>query len=580
MNNRFAKSRGAVTTRVVVAIVALLMLGAFATMPEVRSMLTKLFQQEVTYESASEDLDSLVNSIKWKEQLVTRRANLSGREKIDISKTLPDISKFPLVVNARAGANVVVAELFVSSEKAGTKTDGWLRDAAIAFNQSNQRLADGRSARINVRKIASGTGYQFISSGKYAPDGFSPSNHLWIQMARASGVAMEPVREKLISNTAGVVMKSEVATRMRERYGDLAIPSLLDAVVQGELVMGYTNPFSSSTGLNFLVTVLATFAEGDAQAMLSDSVISAFESFQQGVPFVALTTLQMRDSVQNDGSLDAFVMEHQTFSRTPELASGYEFVPFGIIHDNPLYAISASDPAKREAIELFARQLESPASQRQATEYGFNAGPAYTPAFSAPDGTVLIQAQKIWKHKKDAGRPIQAVFLCDISGSMRGPRIAGLKAALTDGAEFIGSENSIGLAAFSSTTTVLLPIKRFNLNHKSSFHAAVSEMDVGGNTAMYDGVAIALKMLIDAQKANPKAKPLLFVLSDGQTNRGLDFEELSTVVQGLQIPIYTIGYEANLAELSRLSALVEAASINADAGEIRYKIGALLNAQM
>jgi Ca-activated chloride channel homolog len=46
------------------------------------------------------------------------------------------------------------------------------------------------------------------------------------------------------------------------------------------------------------------------------------------------------------------------------------------------------------------------------------------------------------------------------------------------------------------------------------------------------------------------------------------------------VPIYTIGYEADFDELRRVSGLVEAATINASEGEIRYKIGSLLNAQM
>ncbi|MBC8391667.1 MAG: hypothetical protein H8E17_03740 [Deltaproteobacteria bacterium] len=52
------------------------------------------------------------------------------------------------------------------------------------------------------------------------------------------------------------------------------------------------------------------------------------------------------------------------------------------------------------------------------------------------------------------------------------------------------------------------------------------------------------------------------------------------IIEGIGIPIYTIGYEADLAVLHRLSSLVEAASINATEGKIKFKIGSLLNAQM
>ena len=42
----------------------------------------------------------------------------------------------------------------------------------------------------------------------------------------------------------------------------------------------------------------------------------------------------------------------------------------------------------------------------------------------------------------------------------------------------------------------------------------------------------------------------------------------------------TEAFAAKLDELQRVSGLVEAANINADEGEISYKIGSMLNAQM
>ena len=97
---------------------------------------------------------------------------------------------------------------------------------------------------------------------------------------------------------------------------------------------------------------------------------------------------------------------------------------------------------------------------------------------------------------------------------------------------------------------------------------------------MYDGVAVALSMLAEEQKKRPEIKPMLFVLTDGATNRGLSFDNLKGVVEGLDIPVYTIGYEADLAELKRLSALVEAASLTADQEDIAYKLSVLFNAEM
>ena len=532
----------------------------------------------MSYEDAVGELSDQLVNISWSKGIVSGVTTVA-EQATSLADTLPPITTFPLVVDVPSGGNVT-AEIFVSSEKSGTGTDGWMAEAARAFNTQNQKLKSGRGAKIEIRKIASGTGYQFIGSRKHLPDGYSPSNHLWVQMAAAQGVAMTPIRERTVRNIAGIVMKSRVAEELKASFGDVTVPNIVNAVVQRKIATGYTNPYASSTGLNFLVTVLATFAEGDEAKLLSPAVVSAFESFQIGVPFVALTTLQMRDSVRQDGSLDAFVMEYQTYVKTDELKSGYEFVPFGVLHDNPLYAVGQPGPDKLEVLELFAEFLEQDKYQRLAEDYGFNPTIQHDPPFELPGGATLIRAQKVWKEKKDAGRPIAAVFLSDVSGSMQGSRLSQLKKALTGGSGFILPTNAIGLVQFSHEVTVLLPIKPFELLHKSAFLTAVKQLETSGQTAMYDGIAVALNLLIEEKRKRPEVKPMLFVLTDGQSGSGLTFDEMSPVIRGLRIPVYTIGFEADLEELSRLSSLVEAASLKAGEGDLRYKIGALLNSQM
>ena len=535
---------------------------------------------DMTPEEAASRLSKLLTEVQWTTEPVRRRAHVQLGQSSELKDTLPEIEQFELVVNPFVARGEVAVEIFVSTEKSGTGTDGWIVESAKAFNARNFRLGGGQKARVQIRKIASGTGYQFIASGKYLPDAYSPSNHLWIAMARSHNLALQPVRERLVGNLAGIVMKVSAADKLGWSGSQVDLNVFIEAVVQGKIAMGYTNPFASSTGLNFLVTVLAHFAGGNESAMLSPEVVSAFEQFQRGVPFVAMTTLQMRDSVQNDGSLDAFVMEHQTFVNAPSLQSGYRFMPFGVRHDNPLYAVGDLSAEKLEVLEKFAAFLEQPERQKKASEYGFNSAIDHTPSFQMPSGGTLIQAQKLWKEKKDADRPIVAVFLCDVSGSMGGARINRLKNSLMGGSVFINPRNSIGLVLFSSKVTVVLPIAKFNLTQKAAFHAAVEDIRAGGRTAMYDGIAVALSLLLKEKENNPQAKPMLFVLTDGETGQGLSFKTIRPVIEGIRIPIYTIGYDANLPVLREVSSIVEAASINADQGDVEYKIGSLLNAQM
>ncbi len=542
-------------------------------------------------EKAASKLEGLMREVSWSEQLVKRRAKIQLGRKSDLAQTLPDIREFPLTVNPDRAANTVVVEIFVTTVRAWsplvpgrTRTaDGRMVEVARDFNAKNFRLKSGKIAKVQVRYIASGTAYQFIASKKYLPDAYSPVHSLWIRMATASGIKMTRIRDKMVSAVGGVVMKTPVAEKIKATYGNLDVKSIINEVVQGNLAMGYTDPFHSSTGLNFLQTILSTFADGKEQDMLSPSVISTFEKFQNGVPFVAQTTIQRRDAVMKSGSLEAFVMGYQTFLGADVLQSGFEFIPFGVRHDHPLYAVGDPGRDKMETLELLAKFAERPENLRLAKKYGWNQPlvDQYKPTVSAPSGETLIRAQKLWKEKKDAGRPIAAVFLADVSGSMSGHRIQGVRAALIAGSEFIGPENSIGMVVFENDVRVVLQIKKFNLNQKAAFHAAVQDtMDTGGGTAMYNGITVALTMLIEEKKKNPNVKPILFVLTDGKTNEGLGFSEMSAIIEGLKIPIYTIGYEAKIDELKRLSSLVEAASFNAKGGNVQNKIGALLNAQM
>jgi len=105
-------------------------------------------------------------------------------------------------------------------------------------------------------------------------------------------------------------------------------------------------------------------------------------------------------------------------------------------------------------------------------------------------------------------------------------------------------------------------------------------MTASGGTAMFDAVVVAQKMLTDAQARNPNTKLMLFVLTDGESNRGYEFRDIESVTQGLRIPVYTIGYNADIDVLQSLSDINEATTMNADTDDVIYKLQSLFNAQM
>ncbi|MDX1402418.1 MAG: hypothetical protein R3245_10885, partial [Kiloniellales bacterium] len=100
------------------------------------------FSKELTYDDALERLGRKLEDVSWREVTV-EQVQTVALEKAELEDTLPAISTFPIVVNGR-GADVE-AEIFVSTEKSGQGTDGWMTEAAQDFNRAGHRLKNGKS---------------------------------------------------------------------------------------------------------------------------------------------------------------------------------------------------------------------------------------------------------------------------------------------------------------------------------------------------------------------------------------------------------------------------------------------------
>ncbi|MDF2671222.1 MAG: von Willebrand factor [Paenibacillus sp.] len=523
---------------------------------------------------ASEDAGKRLNKL-YSDISVTTEGPIKGQIDLnpaDVAGSLPEISKFPITVENTTDSFV---EIFSSTEKSGTGVDGWLTEVATEFNKANIAV-NGKPASVKIRNIASGTATDYIKTNKYVPDAFTPSNELWGEMVNSSGIKTELISKRLVGNVPGIVIAKAKYDALVNKYGSVNVKTVTEAIANNEFSMGYTDPFASSTGLNFLVTALNTF---DSANILGDKAVQGFEKFQVNVPFIASTTIQMRDAATS-GMLDGFVLEYQTYVNAKDLKSGYVFTPFGVRHDSPLYALGDVPKEKLDIIKKFAEFVEQAKYQNMAKDKGFNSLDDYKSELAAVDGSLLSSAQKVWKEKKNGNKPIAAVFVTDVSGSMAGEPLNRLKESLLKGQKFLGRNNSIGLVSYSSDVSINLPIGKYDTNQQSMFVGSVNSLQASGNTATFDGIVVALKMLQDELALNPNSKPLIFVLSDGETNAGYSLKDIKGLIESYKVPIYTIGYNANIKALQSISSINEAASINADTDDVVYKIGNLFNVQM
>jgi len=528
-------------------------------------------QKTISEESAKSKLAKMVKDIDpWTADPIKSPVEYSEGD--DLASELPDIETCEVTAESTTD---LYAEIYASPEKAGQGTDGWLCEMAELFNSEGYKV-NGKPVSVQIRKVNSGQALDYISSDKAVPDGFAPSNMLWVDMLQARGVSTEVVSEKLAGNVAGILLSKDTHKALTEKYGSVDLKAITEATAAGEFSMGYTNPFASSAGLNFLMCTLERY---DSKDPLSEKAVEGFQKFQQNVPFVALTTMQMREAAAN-GSLDGFIMEYQSYQNDSSLSREYKFTPFGYRHDNPLVSLQSASDEKREILKLFSDYCASEGAQKSAENYGFNGLNDYKCEYPDVTGDVLLDAQKLYKENKDSAKPVICVFITDTSGSMEGESIQALKDSLVNSMKYINTDNRIGLVSYASSVTIDVPVAQFDLNQQALFKGAVENLSAQGGTATFDAICVGMDMIQQALEETPDAKPMLFVLSDGETNEGLMLDEVRDVISGLKIPVYTIGYNANLDALKEISAVNEAASIDASTEDVVYQLKNLFNANM
>lgn len=523
-----------------------------------------------SYEDAVKELEILSGSIKT-ETVENSYLDIYSDE-ISEADALADIDTFPVTVYGSGQINLEIAG---ATELTCDTPDDWLNIVARNFNKEKFNV-NGKTVSVSVRQITSGESMTYIAVGAYRPQLYIPSNSIWGKMLDASGIKTVTLSERILGNTAGILMKKDVYDSFIEKYNDPTVENVLNAAIAGDLLFAYTNPYTSSTGDNILCEMLYAFDPDDP---ISEKANEALLEYQKKSPPVAYTTAVLKNSAAK-GVINAMVMEEQAYINTPELKN-YVYFPAGVRHDHPVYAFDWTTDEEKEAAQLFIDYCLNAENQRLGSDRGFNRHEEYVSPKRNMTGTDYLNAQKIWKQSKNGGKPVIAVFVTDVSQSMNGEPLNALKESLVAASTYIGSEHYVGLVSYSSGVTINLPIRQFDATQRAYFSGEVKSLGAGGNTATYDAVLTGLQMIQDKLKEVPDARPMLFVLTDGDQNVGYTLKKTLPIVGGLQIPVYSIAYNYHdNGSLDSLSNINEATVIKAGTDDIVNQLRNLFNVEM
>lgn len=557
-------------TAVILVLAMIFMLGACSEATE---------KEPITAENAAEHMSKFKISVNYPELVKGEvpeftHDNFTGSDVFGgFMYELPDISNYALSVEGNGDVDI---EIFVPQEDNGSGILDFVTHVANEFNVAGRKLESGETVSVSVRSLEASLAEDYILSGSYYPEGYLASNELYGSLMEENGIEISLVTPRTVGNTMGIVLEQSKYEELCDKYGNLDIAKIVEANANGDVSVGYTNPTNNPTGLNFVISMLSYF---DANNPMSMEATTDFSNFQNAVPMVSYSTSQMISAVQS-GTIDAFVLERQAYENDTNLSTSFVFMTFGVRHDNPLYAIGNLEAEETEAMNLFKDYIQQVDIQQYATELGFNKDDAYVSTVSQYSGDMIATVLEFWKTEKSSGKQIVAVFVADKSGSMEGRKLDALKNSLKTAMQFVGEECKVGLVSYASDVDVDLPIGEFTYEQQEYFVGAVDGLSARGGTATNDALLIAIRLINDEMAVNPEIKPIIFLLSDGQTGNGYSLSSMKDLIDFYDIPIYTIGYEADVDELERIAGINNGAFIDASSDDISYILKTLFDAEM
>jgi Ca-activated chloride channel family protein len=425
----------------------------------------------------------------------------------------------------------------------------------------------------------------------------STDHYLRLKLRTAGQAVEQPLGTSIMTSPVAIGIKPETAHRLRAGTPDHQISwaDVADAAATGSLRFGMADPRHASSGLAALVGV-ATAAAGTGAALRpQDVTCDRLRGFFTGQRLSEGSAQGLADSfVREQDHLDALITyESQLLSLngSGRLRSPLEIVyprDGMVLSDYPLLLLA---PAKRAMYDRVIDWLRSPAAQKKIMERTLRRPVDPTlprsdhlredvgNALYFPDDQRVID--RLLANYEASGRdqPARVIFLLDFSGSMRGRRIAELRATFA-GLSGADDSSSGKFVRFSRGET--LTVIRFGghvLDEQSltygdeqdldRLRGLVAAADFDGGTAIWSALDEAYQQLTRTMLDQPGRPVSIVLMTDGRNNAGID---LDTFIRRYQtrpatvraVRTYAVRYgEADVQELDRAARVTHGRMVNA-----------------
>ena len=497
---------------------------------------------------------------------------------------------------------------------------------------TGEGLADGEAV-IYVRGEpgSSGTVMQGIVNAVVAPGNvntarptiFQPSVSHWLSLAnflsREELFDLTDIRPTANAPVVMAIWESRLqAIQQTLGYDDIGWAELLQVLhsengwqdygIEGgrrSVYYGHTDPFISSTALSTLIAEYyasaravgfrgrrLTLEEVRDEAVRDgvrriESLIRHYSSrttefknyIAQGPSYLDFVALEENDLIAINRGQTAFDPPEPLIALYPTEGTFWHEHPFGIVH-----ADWVSDE-QRDAARVFSDYIVTAENQAYIMSFGFRpvnpevalgfpfeaeygvtaAGPATV--LDVPEPQVIAAIQESWSFVK---KQADVILLMDVSGSMsQNSKLEQAKQAALFFLDNMESSNRVGLAIFSDSTQMLIPLDILETN-RDRLGGAIPNLSAGGGTALFDGLIHTVGVM-NRLEDEDRIRAVI-VLSDGEDTGSAN--TLDAAVQAIEasydslnpVIVIPVAYGAN-ADIRTLERIAAASNTTRQSGD-------------
>jgi len=443
-------------------------------------------------------------------------------------------------------------------------------------------ISTARSAGVDVKISYAGTLdiVERINAGEKF-DAILPPNGAYPALA----LQKKPLaREKLFYSRIALGVKAPKATALGWDKQAPGWAQIARAVGAGQLRYGMTNPTSSNTGMSALFAVASALAGKTEDLAVKDVDAKTLKSFLAGQAITAGSSGWLAEAfIKNPAAADAMINYEAVILRANDKLPAADRLTLIYPRDGMIsadYPLMLLEEAKRPAYEKLVAALKGAPFQRDALPAAFlrPANPDVPAATALPTAavaelafpnrlevidTVLAAYQAQWR------RPATSIFLLDLSGSMKGERLAAMRDSLKILSGADTSTASARYAAFQSRERVVLitftdsvtePVWiRFEEGQieaaRAELRRRADDLTADGGTAIYSALATAQELARQEMQRDPERIVSVVLLTDGESNSGMTAGQFrARYLESGPARVFPILFgEANVSEMQQIA---------------------------